>query len=196
MAKKVNHNKCPVCRKKFTKHRHSILKSIPYRVSPIRYAWIDRNMWIKPAKPEVQKIVTICGHCKAKIKRGKLERYQRWCDTHNVIAKTPIFDTDILVKQITNPKKHPKKSVGRGNYWSRGRGTAKGIWADTHNQLVKQHQDPRWIAAKQKEWTDEELRQFNKMLGKETAERHAAYADLERQLAEEFSEPFRSWLEK
>jgi hypothetical protein len=161
----------------------------------------DRANRVKPSKPRVEDrdiIVTVCGTCKSKIKSGHLYKYEQWCIKTNTYFKAqyvPIFDTDKLVLERIKPKKY-KKSGGHGNYFCRYRGTDKHRWINQHNDMVKKLTNPNTLREEQKKWTLEETRQFNKMLGQETAERHAAYAELKRQLAEEESKPLRNWLEK
>jgi len=178
--KKVNHNKCPLCRKTMTRQRHSIVKIIRPETF---YRWRPRNapVWIKPQKPTLQSLVTMCGFCKEKIKQGHWHLLTKWCDANSYILNAaPYFDSDAIIQKLFD-KKEQKRKKTHSSY--RGSNVKYG-WTADHNRIVQQRRKP----VNPKIWTTEESKEFHKLLMEEEHE-------IMTQLEQEFLEPLNNWLQ-
>lgn len=185
MSNKVNHNKCPVCRKKFTRYRHSVVKRV---VLP--YVWHDRYSGIDSRKRknnriEYNKIVTVCGCCKDDIVHGRRFKWGKWCNANNINPENAvIFDTDKKIKAAMNPRKFSVNRKSFRAYWDKGRGSDKNKWRVQHEEVLRKCKDPKY----QKIWTNRELFEFDKLLKQEEAE-------IMGQLEAELNKPLLEWLQ-
>jgi hypothetical protein len=185
MAKRLTHHNCPLCRKKFTAKRHSVVKPYSPKITGV-YRGREYVIGTDYTRTVIRKVITVCGHCKAKLKRGKLTRFHDWCDANFIgyrVDFIPSFDTDKHILHMIDAKKHPIKRVGRSASF-KGRGNVKGVWIEKHNEAVRNRSNPEI----QRQWHPNEIKEFNRMLQEERKARKAEEAEFAEELAQESSQ--------
>jgi len=182
---------CELCRKPFrSAKRHTVRK---------------KHFDIK--KNTINVVLIVCGECKT-----NLHNWQSKFANSKIIPnrRVTIFGKEFEIngwfgfekcyrnnKKVLKEKKISFRSFKRyGRKFGLGSADARRKWMQQYAEVIRKTEDPVYRREQEKIWTQKEVKEFNRMLQEDRATRKAEERVIMEQLEQEFSEPFRNWLEK